>query len=114
MRRSASRAQLSIGVAAMTLVAACSPGAKQDLGNTASVNTLVFLTRQGCVDTVTMRANLDEALRALGLPRAYQVVDADTLAASDARGGYGTPTLLYESRDVFGMPEPAVPHPPPT
>lgn len=75
---------------------------------------LVFLTRDGCVNTVTMRANLDEALQGLGMPSTYQFIDADTLQPSDPRGGYGTPTVLYENRDLFGMDEPAVPHPAPT
>lgn len=75
---------------------------------------LVFLTRDGCVNTVTMRANLDEALTGLGLPAGYQFIDADTLPPSDPRGSYGTPTVLYEGRDLFGMAEPAVPHPAPT
>ena len=75
---------------------------------------LVFLTRQECVNTVTMRDNLDDALEALALPNDYQFIDADTLQPSDRRGGYGTPTVLYEGRDLFEMPEPPVPHPPPT
>ena len=75
---------------------------------------LVFLTREGCAATATMRANTDAALRALGMPAAYRVIDIGTLPESDARGGYPTPTLLYENRDVFGMPEPPVPHPPAT
>lgn len=74
----------------------------------------VFLTRQGCVNTVTMRANFDEALNALGWSRDYQFIDADTLAPSDPRGGYGTPTILHDGRDLFDMAEPPVPHPPPT
>lgn len=78
------------------------------------MNSLVFLTRDGCVNTVTMRANLDEALKALHLPSDYQFIDADALATSDPRGGYGTPTVLYKGRDLSGMEEPAVPHPPPT
>jgi hypothetical protein len=75
---------------------------------------LVFITRDGCVATSAMRANLDQALRELKLPTDYQLIDADTLPESDARGGYGTPTVLYANRDLFGMPEPAVPHPPAT
>lgn len=74
----------------------------------------VFLTRDGCVNTVTMRSNLDEALTALGLPNNYQFIDADALKPSDARGGYGTPTVLYADRDLFGMDQPPVPHPAPT
>ena len=41
-------------------------------------------------------------------------MDADTLKPSDPRGGYGTPTVLYDGRDLFDMPEPSVPHPAPT
>ena len=75
---------------------------------------LVFLTREGCVNTVTMRANLDVALKALGLPDDYQFIDADTLASSDPRGGYGTPTVLHQGQDLFGMEEPPTPHRPAT
>lgn len=74
----------------------------------------VFLTRQGCVNTVTMRENFDAALKTLALSSEYQFIDADTLAPTDPRGGYGTPTILFESRDLFDMPEPPVPHPPAT
>lgn len=79
-----------------------------------SMATVVFLTREGCVNTVAMRANLDDALKALALPNDYQFINADTLKESDPRGGYGTPTVLYEGRDLFGMSEPGVPHPAPT
>lgn len=61
-----------------------------------------------------MRARFDEALRALGRPATYQVIDVDTLPDSDPRGGYGTPTVLVGNRDLFGMPEPPTPHAGPT
>ncbi len=95
------------------VLSACT-AAPQRAPATASTSDLVFLTRSGCVNTVTMRANFDEALKALGLPNDYQFIDADTLAAEDPRGGYGTPTVLHAGRDLFDMPEPPVPHPPPT
>lgn len=75
---------------------------------------LVFLTRNGCVNTVTMRENLDEALRLLGLPAEYQVIDSASLPETDPRGGYPTPTVLYAGQDLFGLVEPNVPYPPPT
>lgn len=101
-----------LGVA--TIVAGCSMEPAKRSESPASMKNLVFLTRDGCVNTVTMRANLDEALNALALPKDYQFIDADTLVASDPRGGYGTPTVLHDGRDLFGMDEPAVPHPAPT
>lgn len=75
---------------------------------------LVFLTREGCAATARMRTNVDEALKSLGVATSYQVVDLDALSASDVRRGYPTPTLLYGSRDVFGLPEPKPPLPDPT
>lgn len=98
-----------------TLLAACTtPPTPQKPEAQPSMSNLVFLTRDGCVNTVTMRTNLDEALKRLGWSSDYQFIDADTLKESDPRGGYGTPTVLYENRDLFEMPEPSVPHPAPT
>jgi hypothetical protein len=37
------------------------------------------------------------ALRALGRSLDYLVIDVDSLVESDARGGYGTPTVLYRN-----------------
>jgi hypothetical protein len=61
---------------------------------------LVFLSRQGCAATARMRRNVDEALKSLGTTAQYQVVDLDTLAPSDVRRGYPTPTLFRIRHDV--------------
>lgn len=78
------------------------------------MGTIVFLTRDGCVNSMTMKTNLDDALRLLGRPSAYQVVDLDTLPDGDVRRGYPTPTVLVSDRDLFGMAEPPPPFPTPT
>jgi hypothetical protein len=78
--------RLLVGV--VVLMAACSSGPP------ASMPTLTFLMCGECVNTPRMRANVDAALAALGLPLDYVVVDLDTLAKTDARSGYPTPTLL--------------------
>lgn len=75
---------------------------------------LVFLTRDGCANTDRMRANLDQALRAVAAAPRVQVVDLDSLSATDIRRGYPTPTLLVNNVDMFGMPEPKPPLPEPT
>jgi copper chaperone CopZ len=97
-----------------TVLGGCADRSNETKVKQLAMDKLTFLTREGCVNTVTMRANLDDALRRLNLPRNYQFIDADTLATSDPRGGYGTPTVLYDNVDLFGMPEPPVPHPAPT
>ncbi len=75
---------------------------------------LVILTRGGCVNTTTMRANLDSALQAMKTPARYQLVDLDTLPTSDLRVGYPTPTLLVGGIDLFDLPVPSPPFPEPT
>ena len=105
---------LAVVLSVAAIVAGCFMEPAKNSESTESMKNLVFLTRDGCVNTVTMRANLDEALNALALPKDYAFIDADTLEASDPRGGYGTPTVLFADRDLFGMDEPPVPHPAPT
>jgi len=108
------QARLLVVLAVAAVASACSSAPGQQPMNTPSMDKFVFLTRQGCVNTVTMRESFDDALKAVGLPLQYQFIDADTLAPSDPRAGYGTPTVLYDGRDLFDIPEPPVPHPPPT
>ena len=79
-----------------------------------SIGGLVFLTRDGCANTATMRTRLDETLREMGLSSDYQVLDVATLATSDPRRAYPTPTVLYSNGDLFGMPAPRPPYPAPT
>lgn len=69
---------------------------------------LTFLTRYGCRNTAILRGRLDEALRHLGRPTTYEVVDVEAVPATDVRAGYGTPTVLLAGRDLFGMPEPDI------
>ena len=78
------------------------------------VKSLVLLTRGDCSDSPVMRARVDEALKALGLPTDYHVIDAGTLHPTDPRNGYPAPTVLYQGGDLFGMPEPKPPFPAPS
>ena len=71
---------------------------------------LVFLTRDGCVNTLDMVNNLDDALKALGLPSDYQFINIGKLPATDVQTGYPTPTVLWKGTDIFGMPMPKPPY----
>src|SRR3954464_4036582 len=75
---------------------------------------LVFLTRDGCVNTPDMVNNLDDALKSLGWPSDYQYIDIGKLPNTDARIGYPTPTVLWKGKDLFGMPVPTPPFPEPS
>jgi hypothetical protein len=108
------RGRFAAALALVSLLTACSRAPQPKQTDKRSMQKFVFLTRQGCVNTTTMRESFDAALKAMGWSSEYQFIDADTLAPTDPRGGYGTPTILYDGHDLFDMPEPAVPHPPPT
>ena len=111
------RRSFTVGFGAF-LAGAC---AKQSQQPTASINQrksvrgdLVFVTRDGCVNTPDMLNNLDDALRNLGLALDYEVVSLEKLPKSDRRTGYPTPTVLYRDRDLFDMPAPVPPYPEPS
>ena len=71
---------------------------------------LVFLMRDGCVNTPALVANLNDALTALKLPKDYQFIDIGTLSKDEPRTGYPTPTVLWKGRDIFGMAPPKPPY----
>jgi hypothetical protein len=75
---------------------------------------LVFLTREGCVNTPVLLENLRQAAEIFDPPLKYVVVDQGTLLLSDARIGYPTPTILFNERDLFGLPQPSQPFPAPS
>ncbi|HYN09784.1 MAG TPA: hypothetical protein VES67_20545 [Vicinamibacterales bacterium] len=102
------RAALILGLALAVSASAESWSQKR------SMKELTLLTRDDCVNTAKIRTNLDKALKELNWSADYQVIDLGTLAAADARTGYPTPTLLYKSRDIFGMPVPKPPYNSPT
>lgn len=109
----------SFGVAfAMLVTSACAKRITQPMASPIRPRTmrddLVFVTRDDCVNTPDMFNNLDDALRALGLPLDYQVVNLGKLPRTDQRTGYPTPTVLYQNRDIFGMPPPTPPFPEPS
>jgi len=79
-----------------------------------STKDLVFLTRDGCVNTPDMQNNLEDALIRLKWRRDYQIINLAALKKDDPRIGYPTPTILWRDRDIFGMPVPKPPFPQPT
>jgi hypothetical protein len=68
-----------------------------------------FLSFAGCPHAPILRRRLDDALQALGVPVAPVAVDLNALSqAQDPRSGFGSPTILVDGLDLFGMESPAV------
>lgn len=92
--------------ALLAVMVACASGKQAQPPN---AKQLVFLTRDGCVDSKVMADNLTTALRAVGGTLNYDTVDLDRLPQDDPRRGYPTPTVLVGNKDLFGMTEPMPP-----
>ena len=66
-----------------------------------------FLSFQGCPHAPILRRRLDEALRALGATVTPGETDLEQLCrANDPRSGFGSPTVLVDGVDLFGMESP--------
>ncbi len=70
---------------------------------------LVFLTRDSCANTPVLLDNLKSAAESFDSNIGYKVINQGSLAATDARTGYATPTILFNNRDLFGLREPLPP-----
>ena len=106
-----------ISVVTALFASVCAIAVTVTLGASASaakaptkMKALVFLTRDGCVNTPDMVNNLEDALKALGWSNDYQYINIGKLKKTDPRTGYPTPTLLWKGRDIFGMPVPKPPY----
>jgi len=111
------RRSFAIGIGAL-MAGACTRRAAESTATSGTPRSvrgdLVFITRDGCVNTPDMELNVDDALRGLGLALDYEVIDLGKLPSTDPRTGYPTPTVLYRNRDLFGMPAPVPPYPEPS
>src|SRR5262245_35777718 len=86
--QSMNRRAFTIGLAALGAGACAGRTPKSTASNAQRRSVrgdLVFITREGCVNTPDMLLNLDEALRALGLALDHEVVDLGKLPKNDAR-----------------------------
>ncbi len=65
-----------------------------------------FLGRSTCAHSPHMEKSLDAALKKRGIGKKYTYIDMGSLPADDPRRGYGSPTVLINGEDLFGMPRP--------
>ncbi|MFH2053435.1 MAG: hypothetical protein ABIK96_13300 [bacterium] len=80
-------------------------GQSKKVGELNSIE-VTFLTRPGCPKSPAMLNNLNSALAEKGVAAAMATVDLGELAKDDFRTGYGTPTVLVNDQDLFGMGRP--------
>lgn len=102
-------AMLLLGCQGKQPVVAGTPAEQADMKARVTMPEIVFLTRDGCSNTPVMRERLDAAIVSLGGEPSYEVINQSRLPAVDPRTGYATPTVLVDSRDLFGLPTPRMP-----
>jgi len=72
-----------------------------------------FLSFEGCPHASILRQRLVEALQALGVTVTPRAIDLEHLShTGDRRSGFGSPTILVNGLDLFGMESPSVPQDP--
>ena len=67
-----------------------------------------FLSFEGCPHAPMLRQRLVEALQMLGVSVTPRSIDLEHLChAGDRRSGFGSPTILVDGVDLFGMESPS-------
>lgn len=95
--------QLSIIIC--VLIISCSGNEGGDMDNNI-LKGIQFLGRSDCPHSPAMENNFVSALETSGILEKYKYIDLASLPAEDYRRGYGTPTVLINGEDLFGMPKP--------
>ena len=90
------------------------PAEIKEMQTTGNRPHLQFLTRDGCKNTPVMLSNLKEAISEGKIAADYTVVHQGSLPPEDPRGGYPTPTILLNGKDIFGLGVPRPPFPEPS
>lgn len=70
-------------------------------------HSIEFLYFDGCPNTPALRETLEASLDQMS--GSFNAIDLTTLPDDDIRRGYGSPTILINGHDLFGMPTPATP-----
>jgi hypothetical protein len=86
-------------------IVSCSGNEGGNMGNNVSKG-IEFLGRSDCIHSPAMEKNFVSALETSGVDKKYKYIDLASLPAGDYRRGYGTPTILINGEDLFGMPKP--------
>lgn len=70
--------------------------------------TIEFVSFAGCPHAPILRQRLDEALQELGVTVTPVAIDLEYLCqAEDRRSGFGSPTILVDGLDLFGLESPS-------
>jgi len=86
-------------------IISCSGNEGGNMGNKSS-HGIEFLGRSACSHSPAMEKNLLSALEKSGKGDKYKYIDLASLSVDDYRRGYGSPTVLINGEDLFGMPRP--------
>ena len=70
------------------------------------IQSIEFLGRSDCSHSPAMEKSLIAAIEKRGMGNQYKYINLASLPVDDHRRGYGSPTVLINGEDLFGMPRP--------
>jgi hypothetical protein len=105
MKKYSNYIQIPVYIIICILLFSCSGNEDKKMGNK-FFKEIEFLGRSDCSHSPAMEKNLLSALENTGLEVKYKYIDLASLPTNDYRRGYGTPTVLINGDDLFGMARP--------
>ncbi|MFT5425062.1 MAG: hypothetical protein ACI89L_002869 [Phycisphaerales bacterium] len=76
-------------------------------GERSNPSRLTVLCFEECPNASPMIRAAQDAVAMLGPEWELELVDLTTLADTDTRRGFGSPTILHQGRDLFGFDQPS-------
>jgi len=104
MNRKPFQPVLLLTFASLLVGCASQSQSKEQVAHMTTSHSIEFLYFDGCPNTPKLRETLELALNTTD--QHFTPIDMTTLDESDLRRGYGSPTILVDNQDLFGVPAP--------
>ena len=105
MKKNSNYIQIPFYIIISILIFSCSGNEGEKMGSN-FFKGIEFLGRSDCPHSPAMEKNLLSAIENSRKEIKYKYIDLVSLPTNDYRRGYGTPTILINGEDLFGMAKP--------
>ncbi len=97
----------AIAATSLSFGCASSPTRTDVTNGDHAMHTIQVLYFDGCPNTPPVIESAKAAAHDLGDDWQVEMIDLESLPEDDTRRGYGSPTILFGGKDLFGLPTPS-------